>query len=209
VSITDKRRLPSNDDCFLDHSTVTELFLDPLLSSHPDISSLVIESLSLSDIRFHNSMEDRLGSDSSSLSMNARDQRAAYYPLSQHDNTAGNVISVVANSSSSPTSNLLCMLVDGRRVQQRYKLLIDGLVQVCRVPHAKNIIEKIRFSRFLRRWEVHYIQLASNEISSTTVRALRRWRSRRLDVRFRMRVTWIDRYSTHRWKISLSGRKER
>jgi hypothetical protein len=43
-------------------------------------------------------------------------------------------------------------------------------VQVCRVPHARNIIEKIRFSRFLRRWEDHYIILANNEILSQTVR---------------------------------------
>ena len=163
-------------------------------------------------------MEDRLGSDSSSLSVNAGDQRGAYYPLSQHDNldrtSAGNVISLVANSPASSTSNHLCMLVNGRRIQQRYKLLTDGLVQVCRVPHAKNIIEKIRFSRFLRRWEEHHIQLEHNEICSRTVRASSididgGIETRPIRVRSRMKVTWIGPSSTRRWKISLSGRKER
>ena len=157
-------------------------------------------------------MEDRLGSDFSSLSVNAEDQRGAYYPLSQHDHldrtSAGNVISLVANSPASSTSNHLCMLVNGRRIQQRYKLLADGLVQVCRVPHAKNIIEKIRFSRFLRRWEEHHIQLEHNEICSRTVRASL-IETMPIHVRSRMKVTWIGRYSIRRWKISLSGRKER
>jgi hypothetical protein len=61
------------------------------------------------------------------------------------------------------------MLVNGRRIQQRYKLLTDGIVQICRVPHAKNIIEKIRFSRFLRRWEEHHIYLEQSGITSETV----------------------------------------
>ena len=169
---------------------IVELFLDRLQiesARQPGfVRSLVIGFLLLllllADIRFHNSMEDRLGSACSSLSLNVGDQRAGYYPLSQHDNTnrtsTGNAISAVANSTvpSVTTAHTLCMLVNARRVQQRYKLLVDGLVQVCRVPHAKNIIEKIRFSRFLRRWEEHHIQLEQNEISSETVR-------RRLDER--------------------------
>jgi len=117
-------------------------------------------------------MEDRLGSVSSSLSLNAVDIRDTYYPLHQNDNLNFTSSSKGANAAAanSTTTNALCMLVNGRRVQQRYKLLTDGLVQVCRVPHARNIIEKIRFSRFLRRWEDHYIILANNEILSQTVR---------------------------------------
>jgi hypothetical protein len=124
-------------------------------------------------------MEDRLRSVSSCLSLNAVDTRGAYYSLNQNDNrnlassslssnaATAAAASVAANSTT--TTNALCMLVNGRRVQQRYKLLTDGLVQVCRVPHARNIIEKIRFSRFLRRWEDHYINLGHNEIFSKTV----------------------------------------
>ena len=115
-------------------------------------------------------MEIRLGSASSSLSLNAVDARGAYYSLNQHDNVSftspSNAAAATANST---TANTICMLVNGRRVQQRYKLLLDGLVQVCRVPHAKNIIEKIRFSRFLRRCEEHHIHLEQNEILSATV----------------------------------------
>lgn len=56
---------------------------------------------------------------------------------------------------------------------QRYKLILQGSIQICRVPHAKNFIEKIRFSRFLRRWEEHSIQLENGEILSKTVKKKR------------------------------------
>ncbi len=114
-------------------------------------------------------MEDLLRS-VSSLSLNAVDIRGTCYSLNQHDNLARSSSSNAATAAANSTAtNTLCMLVNGHRVQQRYKLLTDGLVQVCRVPHAKNIIEKIRFSRFLRRWEDHYINLGHNEIFSKTV----------------------------------------
>jgi hypothetical protein len=117
-------------------------------------------------------MEDRLGSARSSLSLNAVDTRGNYYSLNKNDNLilapSSNAAAAVAANPS--TANTLCMLVNGRRAQQRYKLLTDGSVQICRVPHAKNIIEKIRFSRFLRRWEDHHINLEQNEISSDIVR---------------------------------------
>jgi hypothetical protein len=111
-------------------------------------------------------MEDRLRS----ISLNAVDTRGIYYSRNQHDNQSPKSPSnVAAGSTNSTTTNGICMLVNGRRVQQRYKLLTDGTIQVCRVPHAKNIIEKIRFSRFLRRWEEHHINLRPNEILSDTV----------------------------------------
>ena len=103
-------------------------------------------------------MEGRLGSMSSSLSLNTVDIRGNYYSLPKNDNL----------SLKFPPN--LTPIINGGRIQQRHKLLTDGLVQICRVPHAKNIIEKIRFSRFLRRWEDHSINLTQNEISSEIVR---------------------------------------
>lgn len=89
--------------------------------------------------------------------------------LSLNDIDVDESAACAAAMPSAPSSGALSMLIHGRRVQQRYELLTSGSVQVCRVPHAKNIIEKIRFSRFLRRWEDHDITLAHNEISSETV----------------------------------------
>ncbi len=107
----------------------------------------------------------------SSLSLSTGEHRGRYYSLGHDD------ISLVlprtsraGANSPSPTASTLALLVADRRIQQRYKLLTDGVVQVCRVPHAKNIIEKIRFSRFLRRWEDHHINLEPSEITSQTVR---------------------------------------
>lgn len=106
----------------------------------------------------------------SSLSLSAGDRRGRYYSLGHNDSINLTSSSNCATAcASGNTANTLGMLVNGRRIQQRYKLLTDGVVQICRVPHAKNIIEKIRFSRFLRRWEDHHIYLEQSEITSTTV----------------------------------------
>lgn len=107
----------------------------------------------------------------SSLSLPSGDRRGRYYSLGHNDSISvvlprNNCSGVTTNSTASST---LALLVADRRIQQRYKLLTDGVVQICRVPHAKNIIEKIRFSRFLRRWEDHHIHLEQSELTSKTV----------------------------------------
>ena len=120
-------------------------------------------------------MENRFRSSSKSNNVSLislTDGRGRYYSLGHNDMinlNRGEVALGAAAAASSTLSNGLSMLANGRRIQQRYKLLTFGSVQICRVPHAKNIIEKIRFSRFLRRWEDHQIQLNSSEILSTSV----------------------------------------
>jgi hypothetical protein len=119
-------------------------------------------------------MENRLKASKSnaisSLSLPTGDRRGRYYSLDHNDclNDVSPRNGSGRSASSATTPSTLSLLVADRRVQQRYKLLIEGVVQVCRVPHAKNIIEKIRFSRFLRRWEDHHINLESSEITSET-----------------------------------------
>lgn len=128
------------------------------------------------------------------LSLSKIDSRARYYSLGHNDmidlSSATNNRLIDENNAISPSSgssstakattipiatttmmsSVSPLSLNARRLQQRYKLLSAGSVQICRVPHAKNIIEKIRFSRFLRRWEEHQIQLNSSEILSSTVR---------------------------------------
>jgi hypothetical protein len=140
-------------------------------------------------------MEDRLGSVSSLLSLNAVDTRGTYYPLNPNDNLTHKSSPNIATVDST-TTNVICMLVNGRQVQQRYKLITNGFVQVCRVPHAKNIIEKIRFSRFLRRWEDHYINLAHNEILSEIV-CFEQFSIKMFCSFSRMKVIWIEQYLIH------------
>ena len=166
-------------------------------------------------------MENRLRSASksiavSSLSLSVRDSRGRYASLGHNEmislaspsagysETSG---AAAAASSGMPTT--LCLLANGRRIQQRYKLLVGGPVQVCRVPHAKNIIEKIRFSRFLRRWEDHQINLDQGDIRSTTVSTRGKSSSAQICIRAsdasRKKDTWIDRSVTRPSKTSRSG----
>jgi hypothetical protein len=135
------------------------------------------------------------------------DSRGHYYSLSHHETASftsptNNCAGAAANPT---TANTLCMLVNGRRIQQRYKLLTDGVVQICRVPHAKNIIEKIRFSRFLRRWEEHYINLEQSQITSDIVSFLCCCIDLFNEKFSRMKVIWINQYHFQQLKIYLSG----
>lgn len=53
---------------------------------------------------------------------------------------------------------------------QKYKLMNEGDVQVCKVKHGKNFVDKmISSTRLLRRWETHHLYLEDNSITSKTV----------------------------------------
>ncbi|XP_060566367.1 C-Maf-inducing protein-like [Ruditapes philippinarum] len=51
--------------------------------------------------------------------------------------------------------------------QQRFKLIQEGDIHVCRLDHRRTIYSKIMNSKYLRRWESHHIYLGSNEIESS------------------------------------------
>ena len=54
-------------------------------------------------------------------------------------------------------------------LQQRFKIINEGDIQVCRLNHTRTIVSKIMNSKYLRRWEGHHIILGENEIESTLV----------------------------------------
>ena len=51
----------------------------------------------------------------------------------------------------------------------RYALIGQGECQVCRIAHQKNLLQKIIFSKPLRRWESHVLLLSESNISATNV----------------------------------------
>jgi hypothetical protein len=161
-------------------------------------------------------MENRLKASKnnaiSSLSLPTGDRRCRYYSL-DHDDSLNDSLprnSSARSASSATTPSTLSLLVVDRRVQQRYKLLTEGVVQVCRVPHAKNIIEKIRFSRFLRRWEDHHINLNPSEITSETVRSLILVFHSQISFLFsRVKVIWIEQLPIQLLKMYQYGQKQK
>jgi hypothetical protein len=52
---------------------------------------------------------------------------------------------------------------------QKFKLLTEGDIQVCKVKHGNNIMDKFIQSKLLRRWETHHVSLEDSCISSKTV----------------------------------------
>ena len=54
----------------------------------------------------------------------------------------------------------------------KFKLLVSGHIQVCRLNHTRTIVSKIMNSRYLRRWETHEICLGDERIESLTVSSL-------------------------------------
>jgi hypothetical protein len=64
---------------------------------------------------------------------------------------------------------------NAKKFTQRYKLLVEGDVHVCKLPHSRNVISKILNSKLLRRWKAHRLVLSETEIFSTTVRVFFRF----------------------------------
>ena len=78
----------------------------------------------------------------------------------------------VCNMTNSPrnTATTPPNLVKNRpSVNQRYKLINEGDILICRLNHTRTIVSKIMNSKYLRRWESHRIILGQNDISSTMV----------------------------------------
>ncbi|CAF4452233.1 unnamed protein product [Rotaria sp. Silwood2] len=82
------------------------------------------------------------------------------------------MINQLKSASKRHSDSISLTLASNCATVTRYQLLTDGHVQIYRIPRAKNIIEKIRFSRFFHRWEDHHICLEQSEITSSTVNTL-------------------------------------
>lgn len=54
----------------------------------------------------------------------------------------------------------------------RYPLVNEGECQVCRISHQKSLLQKIIFSKPLRKWENHRIVLSDSHVTSCTVCSL-------------------------------------
>jgi hypothetical protein len=53
--------------------------------------------------------------------------------------------------------------------RQRYKLIVEGDIHICKLPNSRNVISKILNSKILRRWKSHRVLLTDNEIYSANV----------------------------------------
>lgn len=67
-----------------------------------------------------------------------------------------------ANANPTQTSS-------GCTAGPKFKLVTEGDVQVCKVKHGNNLMDKFIGSKLLRRWETHHIFLNDSCISSKTV----------------------------------------
>lgn len=52
---------------------------------------------------------------------------------------------------------------------QRYKLIQNGVISLCKSPHSRNVLSKILNMRILRRWKQHKLILADTEIFAISV----------------------------------------
>lgn len=75
-----------------------------------------------------------------------------------------------ATTSSGPRSNCCSPARSpSSPLGPRFKLVHEGLVHVCRLNHTRTVISKLLSSRFLRRWEGHYVILEDSYITSRNV----------------------------------------
>ncbi len=81
-----------------------------------------------------------------------------------------NVSKMEAISKFSNTNALIINNNNGtKKNYQRFKLIVEGDVNVCKLPNSRNYISKILNSKLLRRWKTHRLVLTDTEIFSSTV----------------------------------------
>ncbi|OXA62714.1 C-Maf-inducing protein [Folsomia candida] len=112
-----------------------------MLGGEPAVASTSASGQSTSGTRVQSSSECVAGASSSS--------------------SDGSSCGVTSSSSSSSSS--------GCSAGPKFKLVTEGDVQVCKVKHGNNLMDKFIGSKLLRRWETHHIYLNDSCISSKTV----------------------------------------
>lgn len=60
-------------------------------------------------------------------------------------------------------------MLTNKKNTQRYKLITEGDLQICKLQHSKHMFGKLLNSKLLRRWKSQRIMLTGSEISSTSV----------------------------------------
>ncbi|XP_035704449.1 C-Maf-inducing protein isoform X2 [Folsomia candida] len=111
-----------------------------MLGGEPAVASTSASGQSTSGTRVQSSSECVAGASSSS--------------------SDGSSCGVTSSSSSSSSS--------GCSAGPKFKLVTEGDVQVCKVKHGNNLMDKFIGSKLLRRWETHHIYLNDSCISSKT-----------------------------------------
>ena len=109
------------------------------------------------------------------LAQNILDANRIDLILSNHSlNVFGSLNSIMnANNSNKNYSQLsMCSinLSTGKKYNHRFKLILEGDLQICKLQHSRNVISKLLNSKLLRRWKTHRVVLTDTEISSDTVR---------------------------------------
>lgn len=138
--------------------TVSPTFVNSLGKNSPVCSSSSSTMSSTSSSASPSCSTTSRSSSNSSASCSASESKASG---SSNSGGCGNSDSSCSSTSSSHPTNL--------SHGQKFKLLSDGDVQVCRVKHGKNLVDKVIGSKLLRRWETHHLYLNDACISSKTV----------------------------------------
>lgn len=87
--------------------------------------------------------------------------------IHQHSNisTFGSLNSIITNNNIDQLG-----LIPGRKLNQRFKLIIEGEMQICRLQYRRSqVLGKLLNSKLLRRWKSQRIVLTDTDISSNTV----------------------------------------
>lgn len=81
------------------------------------------------------------------------------------------VVSKLSNKNILSNSNAIVINNNNstKKNYHRFKLIVEGDVNVCKLPNSRNYISKILNSKLLRRWKTHRLVLTDTEIFSSTV----------------------------------------
>lgn len=138
--------------------------------SAPNLKSISLEEIylkSLDDFFYNEKMYLFYNYFSSNMELSTKGQ-PIFNCLNDDDLILNNKKNIDKNINSFNTkSNEI--LKNNYKLTQRYKLIVEGEVNLCRLTHTKNVFTKLFSSKLLRRWKTHRLFLRNSGIYSTTV----------------------------------------
>lgn len=136
----------------------------------PNFKSISLEEIdfnSLNEIFYNEKTCLFCNNFSSNMELSTKGQQILNYL--DDDNLVLNNKKNIDKNTNSITKKSSDILKKNYKLTQRYKLIVEGEVNLCKLTHNKNVFTKIFSSKLLRRWKTHRLLLRNSAIYSATV----------------------------------------
>lgn len=140
--------------------------------STPNLKSISLEEIDIITQDSISNDEKTFRKYSSNMELSSKDQQI--YKLNKEKIILNNNKKIVTNDIKYLAIESSQILLNNKnnnskKLMQRFKLIVEGDVNICKLTHNKNVFTKILSSKLLRRWKAHRLTLQNSGIISATV----------------------------------------